>query len=663
METPNASPVVSVIMANYNGAEFIDLAIASVLTQSFSDLELLVSDDASTDDSRAIVRGIAARDARVKLLETSVNQGPAAARNRALDQARGKWIAIVDADDIVHADRFQHMLEIADREGLVGVADDLTYFSGTVLHPGASLLGGFCKTSPLAATPAMFLDGGTDGAPQLGYLKPMINRAAVGNLRYREDMRIGEDFDFYLRFVLGGGQIHLLTQSFYLYRRHENSISHRLSPEDAEAMIAAQQKVLDQHPDLDATLVSKFAARRAALREAGEFEALVRDIKQRNFGQAIQRAGREPKLLKPLAQIAKSRFANKQHGRVSQANGGSVADFLAPRPQAKTSDTSPRVHVRTPTYDRPDALQRCLQSLIDQTWENWICDVYNDGGLATKEVVDRMNDPRIRFHQNTPRRMASKNIDSCFSRQNPHDADYFFVLEDDNSVLPRFMEDNIRLCETQGVHIVFRNQLIEFNSGTDAAATSTSGILDEKFREGRYAPDVFRLSLIADIGVSNGGLFWSRNCGSDLEVHAECSATLQEYLRTFAIDEPIYVAMEPLAVWADNGEATTRDMGSSAGYFRRELSLKKSVGILQRAAWRLASAQDKMAFLTHPAFRYPEAQRARGLVKSHIGLRAGTKIGFAETVRLAARGGIVRLIGRPEPCVEAFIHRHSAGSA
>ncbi|EBA11550.1 glycosyltransferase family 2 protein [Roseobacter sp. CCS2] len=320
-------------------------------------------------------------------------------------------------------------------------------------------------------------------------------------------------------------------------------------------------------------------------------------------------------------------------------------------------DNQPLVHVRTPTYKRPDALLRCLKSLQSQTAANWVCDVYDDcADGSAGAVVAALNDPRIRFTHNQPQLFASSNIDQCFGRRNPHQADYFFVLEDDNSILPDFIAKNIAICEQHDVHIVFRNQLIEFDSGTDTARLSTRGILDDKLQGGLYDPDVFRLCLLADIGVSNGGLFWSKDAATDLEIHFACSATLQEYMRTFAICEPIYVAMEPLAVWAENGEGTTRDLGLDAGYYKRELSLKRSVGILQRKAWKLAKVEDRNRFLTHPSFRYSERQRATGLVKSHIQLRVGKSLDRVEVARLAFRGAMIRLMGKAEPAISAFLN-------
>lgn len=314
------------------------------------------------------------------------------------------------------------------------------------------------------------------------------------------------------------------------------------------------------------------------------------------------------------------------------------------------------VHVRTPTYRRPRSLERCLGTLISQTHQSWVCDVFDDdperSGAA---VVERLADPRIRYRPNPLQNYASANIDRCFSRANPHRAEYFCVLEDDNQLLPRFMEENIRAARARGVEIVFRNQLIEHDAETPAARLSDFGILDQKFTERVYSPDHFRLALVSDIGVSNGGLFWSHRAVSDLEVHVPCSATLQEYYRTFAIEDPILVAMEPLAVWAENGAATTRDLGARASRYRRELSLKSSVARLQRAAWLRAPQRLREGYLSDASFRYPRTARERGLARSLISVRMNGELPGREVIRLAIRGALIRLVGRPEAGLSGFL--------
>jgi hypothetical protein len=329
---------------------------------------------------------------------------------------------------------------------------------------------------------------------------------------------------------------------------------------------------------------------------------------------------------------------------------------LGAAPSAGGGITPGLVHVRTPTYQRPGPLERCLRSLIAQSHSTWICDVFDDDpDAAGRAVVAALGDPRIRYSQNRPQKLATGNIDRCFTSENPYGAEYFCVLEDDNFLLPEFFAANIADMARAGVEIVLRNQLVEFNTASDGAHVSRGGLLDERLTERCYEPAHLRLAVLADIGVSCGGLFWSCRSLSDLEIHLRCSATLQEYLRTFAIAEPIHVAMRPLAVWAESGEGTNRNQGEKIGWLRRELALKASVARLQRHAWRTASPEQKAAFLEDEAFRYPAEQRARGLVKSLVRLDVGAVLPLREVVRLAVRGLLIRIAGRPEPSVQGFV--------
>jgi teichuronic acid biosynthesis glycosyltransferase TuaG len=100
---PLKVPTVSVIMPNYNGERFVGESVQSVLNQTFQDWELLVIDDGSKDKSEEIVQSFARKDPRVRPLKTTfqkVSRGPAAARNTGIQQARGRYIAFLDSDDL-----------------------------------------------------------------------------------------------------------------------------------------------------------------------------------------------------------------------------------------------------------------------------------------------------------------------------------------------------------------------------------------------------------------------------------------------------------------------------------------------------------------------------------------------------------------------------------
>jgi teichuronic acid biosynthesis glycosyltransferase TuaG len=98
--TTDSSLDVSVITPARNAGPFIADALRSVKTQTFSNFEHIVVDDASTDNTRQIIKDAALRDARVKPIFLDTNIGPIASRNRAISQARGRYLSFLDADDI-----------------------------------------------------------------------------------------------------------------------------------------------------------------------------------------------------------------------------------------------------------------------------------------------------------------------------------------------------------------------------------------------------------------------------------------------------------------------------------------------------------------------------------------------------------------------------------
>ncbi len=97
--SPGARPLVSVAMAAFDAARFVETALASLSAQTLPDLEVLVADDGSRDDTAARVDAAARRDPRIRLLRMGKNRGQAAALNAALEGAAGRYLAVLDADD------------------------------------------------------------------------------------------------------------------------------------------------------------------------------------------------------------------------------------------------------------------------------------------------------------------------------------------------------------------------------------------------------------------------------------------------------------------------------------------------------------------------------------------------------------------------------------
>lgn len=111
------TPKVSVIIPAYNVDRFIGRAIESLQRQTLSDFELLIVDDGSTDRTGDVADRAAERDIRIEVIHTE-NQGAPAARNTALDRARGEFVHFVDGDDWVEPNMLADLVEIAERDNL-----------------------------------------------------------------------------------------------------------------------------------------------------------------------------------------------------------------------------------------------------------------------------------------------------------------------------------------------------------------------------------------------------------------------------------------------------------------------------------------------------------------------------------------------------------------
>ena len=108
------NPTVSVLMPVYNCADFIESSVESILLQTFSDFEFLIIDDFSTDGTYEYLQSLT--DSRIKLIRKSKNTGYAISLNIGLNNARGKYIARMDADDISLPERFARQVSFMDNQ-------------------------------------------------------------------------------------------------------------------------------------------------------------------------------------------------------------------------------------------------------------------------------------------------------------------------------------------------------------------------------------------------------------------------------------------------------------------------------------------------------------------------------------------------------------------
>lgn len=186
------SHLVSVVMPLYNAERFVRRSMESVLAQTHASLELLVVDDASTDASPSVAEAVAAGDPRVRILRNGRNLGVAETRNRALDAARGRYVAFLDSDDWWLPRKLETQLEAMGRAGAA-----IAYGSYRRVDTDGRCLG-------LVVPPPVLAHGDMLRSNRIGHSTGIYDREAVGaDARFRH---IGhEDYAFWLDLLRGAG--------------------------------------------------------------------------------------------------------------------------------------------------------------------------------------------------------------------------------------------------------------------------------------------------------------------------------------------------------------------------------------------------------------------------------------------------------------------------
>lgn len=296
MSQSDERPLVSVVMANFNGAAFLAEALRSALSQSLAAIEVVLADDGSTDASLAIAHAIAAGDPRLVVLPPARNGGPGAARNRGLDAARGQWIAVMDSDDLMHPERLERLVAAADRSGADILADDMLAFFEDGAAPAPLLRGRLALPAEVDLALYVRANALFGRLPALGYLKPLIRADLLrrSGVRYDPTLRIAEDYDLVARLLAGGARFRIEPELTYFYRRHSASTSHRLRRGDLTAMLAADTAFRATIGARDAATEAAFRARRASIERTLAYDGIIAALKARDPLGALRAAIRSP---------------------------------------------------------------------------------------------------------------------------------------------------------------------------------------------------------------------------------------------------------------------------------------------------------------------------------------------------------------------------------
>ena len=205
--------LVSVIMPAYNSEAFIAESIRSVIQQTYQDWELLIIDDASTDDTRKIIGKLYQEDNRIRLLENSANRGTHHTRNKGIKAAQGDFIAFLDADDLWKPEKLQKQLEVLSQENYSACFSSYELIS----EDGAKL------QKKIEALPELEYQKLLK-ANYVGNLTGIYNARVLGKI-YCPEISKRQDWALWLKVIEKGGPMKGIQESLAIYRIRKNSIS------------------------------------------------------------------------------------------------------------------------------------------------------------------------------------------------------------------------------------------------------------------------------------------------------------------------------------------------------------------------------------------------------------------------------------------------------
>lgn len=202
--------LVSVIMPSYNTATYIADSIRSVQAQTYPDWELIIVDDCSTDETDAVVAPFLA-DTRIRYLKNLQNGGAAISRNRALREARGKWIAFLDSDDLWLPEKLEKQLAFMRSGGY-----HFSYTDYRICLNGKWLP--YIATGPSVVTPRKMKD-----YCFFSTITVMYDREYVGLIQI-ESIRKNNDYAMWLE-IIQKTPCYRLPECLSYYIKHDGSIS------------------------------------------------------------------------------------------------------------------------------------------------------------------------------------------------------------------------------------------------------------------------------------------------------------------------------------------------------------------------------------------------------------------------------------------------------
>lgn len=282
-------PEISIIVPVYKAERYLPDCIDSILSQTFSNLEVILVDDGSPDNCLAICRAYAARDGRISVLHQE-NQGQAAARNHALSRAKGQWVCFVDSDDLIHP----QMVELLHRAAVdSGAPISMCQMLEAVELPGdfsRPCDGNFEAVGMDEATLAELFDRGA--YPGWVACAKLIRREIVERHLFCPG-RVYEDNEAVCHWIYAAGMVAQIPHQLYFYRTNPASTTQQAFSMKKLDYLWALEQIIRFYTSVGYLELRGRFCDLYAEAAAGCYHRTLRELNRQDVAKSIQKSVRD----------------------------------------------------------------------------------------------------------------------------------------------------------------------------------------------------------------------------------------------------------------------------------------------------------------------------------------------------------------------------------
>jgi len=204
--------LVSIITPSYKSEKFISKTIESVLSQTYQNWEMIIVDDCSPDNSNEIIDEYCKKDSRIKLIKLEKNSGPAVARNRAIKEVKGRYIAFLDADDLWKPEKLEKQLLFMKENDLA-----FTYSSYDLIDKDSNEIGTVITKETITYEDML-------KTCSIGCLTAIYDTEKLGKV-YMPLIRKRQDYGLWLKILKKIGKTKGILEPLAIYRIRKDSVS------------------------------------------------------------------------------------------------------------------------------------------------------------------------------------------------------------------------------------------------------------------------------------------------------------------------------------------------------------------------------------------------------------------------------------------------------